>query len=397
MKYDIVIVGGGMVGASLACALEHAPFRIALIDAVAQPSLHDPRLIALTYSSCNLLKNLGLWPMLKANASPIKQVHVSHRGRFGITRINSSELNLPALGHLIPAKYINAALDEKIKKLANVDVIRPATLLNINPITIQTESGTKTLHAHTIIGADGTQSTVRELLNIKTKVHDYDQSAIVTITELQRHHYNIAYERFLNHGAIAMLPLSENTCATIWTDSNENISRLMQMNDHEFLTILQKEFGYRLGRFLGTQKRHTYPLKLVLAEEYQKQNVLLIGNAAHTLHPIASQGLNLALYEIAELVDHIKNTTGEISGLSNITKRINLQQKVSTQLSHRLPWLFSTDFFVVNIARQLGMLGLDSCKQAKELFIRNTTMGQTGRTPLLLQEKDHYELQDSRH
>lgn len=395
MKYDLIIVGGGMVGASLAVALNKSNLKIALIDANSHTQLDDPRLIALTHGSCNLLKNVDIWPELVPYAAPIKHIHVSHRGRFGITRIHASDMRLDTLGHLVPAKYITTALEEKLTHASHIDVIRPAVLKNLTQtsdnieLTIHYNNETKTLHTKRVIGADGTHSTVRELLNIPTQTHDYEQSAIVTITELQRHHQFTAYERFLEQGAIAMLPLSDNACATIWTDSNENIARLMQLSDDEFLKTLQTTFGYRLGRFTHIRKRHTYPLKLVLAENYQQHNIILIGNAAHTLHPIASQGLNLALYEIAELTHQLIETPNL---LHDFTKTINVKQKISTQLSHRLPWLFSTDFFIINVARQLAMLGLDSCKQAKEFFMRNS-MGRAGRMPPLLTDKDFHEKQ----
>lgn len=399
VSYDIVIVGGGMVGASLASALHHLPYRVALIDAApAMPAL-DHRLIALSYGSCCLLENLKIWPLLTSHATPIKQLHVSHQGRFGITRICANELGLPTLGHLIPAKYINSALEAKLKS-NSTELIRPATLENLTipsndkiQLSIKTSDGIQQLSTKILIGADGTNSTVRQLINIKTQTKDYEQTALVTITELQRNHKNIAYERFIADGAIAMLPLNQNTCATIWTDSNKKIDALMHLNDHEFTQALQKEFGYRLGRFTGIQKRYTYPLKMVLAETYQKETILLLGNAAHTLHPIASQGLNLALYEIAELVEHLEQQQTTSPNLSNWRYAAN-KQNTSIQLTQHLTWLFSTNLFPLNIARPLGMLGLDVCKQAKQFFMKKS-MGREGRIPHLLQAKEYHEHVDS--
>lgn len=387
MQYDIIIIGGGMVGASLACALQDTSLRVALIDATPHAPSNDPRLIALSYSSCNLLKKIGIWPALSLHAEPIQQIHVSHRGHFGITRIKASDIELPTLGHLIPAHIINTALDEKLKNISHVEVIRPATLKEITNITadsenfsslsIQTATETIQLTARLVIGADGTHSTVRNLLNIPTETIDYQQSALVTITELQRSHHNIAYERFLEQGAIAMLPLTGLRAATICTNSNEQITHLMQMSNEDFLVYLQNQFGYRLGRLTGVHKRYTYPLKLVLAKETQKQNVILIGNAAHTFHPIAAQGFNLALHEVAELVEQLKTMQQPFMFTPSNMKEI------STQLSHRLTWLFSTDFFLLNVARQFGMFGLDFCTPAKKYFMRKS-LGRTGKIPSLL-------------
>ena len=166
-------------------------------------------------------------------------------------------------------------------------------------LSITTPQGERTLTASYIIGADGTHSTVRRLLQISADTLDYQQSALVTMTQLKRPHHHIAYERFQKQGAIAMLPLSDEKTATIWTDSTENIAALMKLSEQEFIDQLQKQFGYRLGKLLQTGQRHHYPLHHLTAARTCQQRILLIGNAAHTLHPIAAQGFNLALAEIA--------------------------------------------------------------------------------------------------
>ncbi len=391
MKYDIVIVGGGMAGAALAAALAQSSYRIALIDAAPQAVLDDARLIALTASSCTLLDNLGVWDSLKSHATPIKQIHVSQRGKFGITRIHANELQLENLGHLVPAKYINHALDKKIKTLPQVTVLRSAKLTALQKektytLTVKTHHGNEQLECELLIAADGSHSTVRELLHIPTTTTDYEQSAIVTITELQRSHQNIAYERFREHGAIAMLPLGETQCATIWTDTNANVSQLLALSDDDFLHTLQKEFGYRLGRFKKTLQRHHYPLKLILAEKSQHDNAILLGNAAHTMHPIAAQGLNLTFYEIAKLTEYlISHNTLQLPS----TPLLDLKPW-SVQLSHQLTWLFANNSFLFTWARQIGMLGLDNCTIGKKFFIQKS-LGKMGVIPTLLQEKEPHE------
>ena len=350
----------------------------------------DPRLIALNYSSYRLFQNLNIWQKLAAYAAPIEEVHVSHRGHFGITRLAAAEFKLPYLGYVAPAKHINDALYDSLQ---NVTVIRPATLKNLiqNPdnvtLEIETDQGIKEIIGKIIIGADGTYSTVRDLLKIPTEQVDYQQTAIVTITELQRSHHHIAYERFLNNGAIAMLPLTGNRAATIWTDGNDTISQLMQLNEEDFLTQLQKQFGYRLGRLKNIGKRHIYPLKMIQAKTQIQQRVILMGNAAHTLSPIAAQGLNLALYEVASLVDYFNHHPLDAVSLEGFA--IN-QQKISTRLSHHLMELFSKDFFIINTARQIGMLGLDLCHSLKERFAWQA-LGQSGQVPPLLREQESYD------
>ena len=233
-------------------------------------------------------------------------------------------------------------------------------------MTIEIAANHNILEAAIVIGADGTQSTVRKLLGISTEQIDYQQSALVTITELQRDHKNIAYERFQDTGAIAMLPLTGLRAATIWTARTEMISHLLELSDDAFLTELQKQFGYRLGRLIKTGKRAVYPLKSVRAHQQRQQNVLLLGNAAHTLHPIAAQGLNLALYEVNVLADHLIQKTGSLDNLPDYLG----QQNFSTRLSHQLVRLFSNEFFMLSAARSIGMMGLDIFPALKHRVVR---------------------------
>lgn len=385
MKYDIIIVGGGMVGAALGCALQNTDLRIALIDATT--TTEDPRLIALNHSSCTLFKNLNIWSQLAENAAAINEVHVSYRGRFGATRITAKEMKLNTLGHVVPAKYINSALYAVLQTLKNVDIFRPATLKNLTQfensiaIEIENENTLQKLETKILIGADGTHSTVRKLIDMPTEIIDYQQSAIVTQTELNRSHQNIAYERFHKTGAIAMLPLTAISAATIWSDKNENITQLMQLSDQDFLDNLQNNFGYRLGRFKKISKRFVFPLQMIRAKECSKKNILLIGNAARTLHPVASQGLNLALHEVAALTEFFaKENFENISFDKFISEKTQID--ASTKLSRYLPEIFTSDFFMMGIARQLGLIGLDVCQTAKQKFA-NAALGRAGRVPKL--------------
>jgi len=354
MKYDLIIVGGGMVGASLAVALKNSGLQIGLIDA-APIILDDSRLIALNHASYRLFEKMGIWPELASRAEPIKQIHVSQRGHLGITRIAANEVDLDVLGYVVPARYINSALYSALNNISHIKLIRPAsvTALTQQPdevtLTVSLPTQTISLSSKIVIGADGTHSTVRDLLGISTDIIDYKQSALVTVTELYRDHKNIAYERFQKMGAIAMLPLTEQRAATIWTGCNELISHLLQLNDDEFLSELQKQFGYRLGRLKKTNQRAAYPLKMLCAHQQKKQNVLLIGNAAHTVHPIAAQGLNLALYEIAILADCFAKNGAGLDKLPDLLS----QQHFSSRFSHQLVRLFSNDFFMLNTARSI--------------------------------------------
>lgn len=384
MKFDVIIIGGAMVGATLACALGQSDLKIALIEAAPfHPTHPDTRLIALTASSCCLLDNLGIWSTLLSQATPIQQVHVSQQGRFGITRISAQEIGLSTLGHVVPAQDINNALLAALQETKNIHLIYSATLQSLIQdaesvtISVKTTSGTQEYTADVLIGADGSHSTVRQLLAIPTQKIDHHQSAIVTTTELNREHKNIAYERFQKQGAIAMLPLIGNRVGTVWTAANKIIDQLMQLDEREFLRELQQQFGYRLGRLQHSSQRATYPLVMQYAEQQNKENVLLIGNAAHTLYPIAAQGLNLAFYEVARLTEYLLAQTS----LKNCIQKFpahHSQQNFSKTISNGLLELFSNDFLLLSVARQVGMVGFDICTTAKKHF-----------TDAILARKDH--------
>jgi 2-octaprenyl-6-methoxyphenol hydroxylase len=398
--YDLIIVGGGLVGAGLATALHQldhpSGLQIALIDA-SLPGSDDPRLFALNSTSCQFLENLRLWPRLVVHAAPIHQVHVSSQGHFGSVRLRREDVNLPALGYVVPARYIEAALNEALQSLPHCTIFRPAKLQALlqqddgAQLTITTDDGEKILYAPIIIGADGTESTVRAQLNIRAEIFDYEQSAMVTRTILKRPHQHIAYERFNSQGAIAMLPLTGNECATIWTANSKMIAALMELSAADFLRKLQNEFGYRLGPLQSISKRHVFPLRMVRAEKAVVGRAFLLGNSAHTLHPIAAQGFNLALYEVATLAEAIMEKISRQESftavdLQVISAQTQKQQATSLGVSHQLSRLFSSHSPLMEIAVQIGMVGLDIATPVKKRFI-NSLMGRAGRVPRLLLSK----------
>lgn len=392
-RYDLIIVGGGLVGAGLAVALRDAPLKIALIDA-RLPSSDDPRLFGLNITSCQFLENLGVWPVLASHASPIHQVHVSHQGHFGAVRLTREDAKLPVLGNVIPAFHIESALNDALTDLPNATIYRPARLTaltqndEIAVLHISTEQGEMKIGAPLVIGADGTESTVRNLLGIQTDIHDYSQKALVTRSTLSRSHQQIAYERFTPEGAIAMLPLVGNQCATIWTGESAFIEKLKQLPDPEFTQALQQSFGYRLGKIAGIATRHVFPLRMVRATKAVEGHVYLLGNALHTVHPIAAQGFNLAIYEVAALVDAImtrlrQHSTVSAADLLAISEESQKQQTTSIGITHRLTQLFASDSIIPSAAISLGMVGFNAFVPAKKKFIESL-LGKNGQVPPLL-------------
>lgn len=392
-QYDLIIVGGGLVGAGLAIALQSMNLRIALIDARRMTG-DDPRLFALNASSCQFLENLGVWEQLQTTATAIQQVHISYKRRFGSVRLLNEDAGLPALGYLVPAATIETVLNNALTKLNNLTLFRPATLKELkqregmNILFAATETGNIELSSPMVIGADGADSVVRTQMKIAAQELYYGQSAIVTKTTLQKHHQHIAYERFTESGAIAMLPFGERQCATIWSAKDEKVNELMSQGEEQFLQTLQNEFGYRLGRLLNIGKRFIFPLRMVCAENSCVPGMMLIGNAAHTLHPIAAQGFNLAIYEVAALVEEIMDKITANDPLSSIDltlihKNISKQKTKSVRFSHQLATLVATKSPFSSFALQLGMVGMNACLPIKKYFIQQM-MGRTECVPRLL-------------
>ncbi|MCK4586609.1 MAG: 2-octaprenyl-6-methoxyphenyl hydroxylase, partial [Gammaproteobacteria bacterium] len=317
--YDLIIIGGGMVGASLACALASQSLRVAIVEAVPyqadnQPS-YDDRAIALSFGSRRIFDGLGLWPEITQHTTAINRIHVSDQGRFGFARLDNKQENVDALGYVITARDLGGALVQQLDQLKNLTLISPAKLTDLKldddhaTAIIDNDGKTETLTASLIVAADGGNSAVRQILDIHTTDHDYKQTAIVANITPEFPHQHVAYERFTQHGPLALLPMEDNRCALVWTHDPQESKRILELNDEKFLDELQTCFGQRLGRFLKTGKRSAYPLKLVKAQEQVRNRLALIGNAAHTLHPIAGQGFNLGLRDVATLAQIITDAS----------------------------------------------------------------------------------------
>ncbi len=321
MNFDIVIVGGGLVGASLACALQDQNFKIAIIDQdaplVRNGQKLEARALALSYTSLQCLKTMGVWNELSSDASPILTVHASKKGHFGQTRITAAAQNLPELGSVVSADDLDLALYQCIEKSKSniynqTQIFRPDKIVTLEHTedevgkswVITLESG-RILKAKLLVGADGAGSFVRKFQGIGINTHDYQQMAIVANVNLEHSHQGVAYERFLENGAIAMLPFGENSVKSVWIASLVESEQLLALSETEYLKRLQEQFGFRLGRLVNIGKRVQFPLRLACSESIYGNGFVLIGNAANTLTPIAAQGFNLGLRDVATLAEKI--------------------------------------------------------------------------------------------
>lgn len=312
-KYDIAIIGGGLVGASLACALAPLGLKVVLVEAVAfraasQPS-YDDRTLALSASSCQILKGLGIWPALEDNATPIREIHVREIDRPGRVIMQPSELGLDRFGHVVEARVFGAAVLDLLPGLDDLDVICPASVsaLSVDEgharIVYQTDGVQAELEAKLVVGADGANSFIRESLGIGSEQYDYGQTAVICNITPEQPHEGRAFECFTPTGPFAVMPHVAGRCGLIWCVASDQAEALLQLPEDEFLSQARARFGGTLGEFIKIGKRSSYPLRLVRANEDIRPRVVILGNAAHAIHPIGAQGFNLGLRDVAVLAE----------------------------------------------------------------------------------------------
>lgn len=400
--YDLVIVGSGLVGASLAVALSGRGLRIAVVDASIpsasadrDPSVtgsYDDRAIALSYGSIRVFEGMGLWPEMSAAAEPISHIHISDRGRFGFAHLDAAMEQVPALGAVITARQIGQVLLAALDRCQDIDLIAPAQVIDLqvdaDAATVSLEQNTlvSTLRTRLLVAADGGKSFIREQLNIKTRHWDYGQHAVVANITPSKPHGGTAFERFTQTGPVALLPMTDGRCALVWTVEDSDLDAIMALDDAGFLNAFQERFGYRLGRFTRVGRRQQYPLSMIRALESVRPRVALIGNAAHTLHPIAGQGFNLGVRDIAALAEVIVDAGDEDIGHPMILDRYDhwrrRDQQAISLATDSLVRLFSNPLPAVGLARNLGLLALDALPFARRRLAR-AAMGQLGNLPRL--------------
>ncbi|MEE4293486.1 MAG: 2-octaprenyl-6-methoxyphenyl hydroxylase [Xanthomonadales bacterium] len=311
--YDVAIVGGGLVGASLACALSPLGLRVALIEAVpfraeTQPS-YDDRTLALSASSCAILEGLGLWPKVAARATPIREIQVRELNRPGRVLMQPEELGLDRFGHVLEARAFGAALAQTLPGLEGLDVFCPASLDSIEfdegECRLELVSGGEPvkIHAALTVGADGAESFVRESLGIECERHDYGQSAVICNVTPEEDHRGRAFELFTPSGPMAVMPHEDGRCGLIWCVPTAAADALLEWPDAEFMSRANARFGRRLGRFIKVGRRSAYALRLVRAREDIRPRTVILGNAAHAIHPVGAQGFNLGLRDAAVLAE----------------------------------------------------------------------------------------------
>jgi len=397
--FDIIIVGGGAVGAALACALNNSKLKIAVIEAVSpnseiQPS-YDDRGLSISLSSKNILDNLGLWQDISPHSNPIKHIHVSDQHHFGFVRMDADSMSVPALGHIVLARELGKALMKTIEAADNISFFCPATVTAVEisvlsaSVTIDIDGVDKVISSKLLVAADGAESRTRDMLGVKARVKDYQQVAIVSNVMPERPHEDTAYERFTETGPLALLPHSQQRCVLVFTVAANETEKYMQMDEQSFLDILLQRFGRRLGKFSKLGQRKSYPLKMLQVEEQVKHRAVILGNAAHAVHPNGAQGFNLGLRDAAALAEVLigaqenDQDIGELSLLeSYLESRVEDQQRV-LNFTDRLAKNFYNRQALKIIARNLVMLATDLSPTLKHRFTRSA-MGFWGCQPSLI-------------
>lgn len=399
MNVDVAIVGGGLVGASLALALAPTGLKVALIegvapDAAAQPSFDD-RTTALGNGTRRTFEALGLWSQIAPQAAPIRQIHVSDAGRFGFARLAAAEHGIDAFGYVVTNRVLGQALRAALGELRGLELRMPAectaVTLGDQAATITTAPAALPLQARLVVAADGAQSRVRAAAGIEAELEDYQQVAIVAHVRASRLADGTAYERFTPSGPFAVLPLHDGAYGVVWTLEPAEAARVLALCDAQYLAALQRAFGWRAGRLQSVGRRSAYPLKLSRAAQLTGSRVVLIGNAAQGLHPVAGQGFNLGLRDAATLAELLAETVcrdgvaadvGSPALLAEFAARRRLDRDGVTRFTDGLVKLFGDTRPGVPLLRDVGLLLFDLSPTAKQALSR-LSWGFAGRIPRL--------------
>jgi 2-octaprenyl-6-methoxyphenol hydroxylase len=396
-NYDLLIVGGGLAGNCLALALKNSGLRIAIIEANSREHLHQSpagdRALALASGTVMMLEQLNIWQGISHAGTPIKHIHISDRGHFGKTRLSAEKEHVDALGYVITARDIETYVANLVTE-AGITLIIPARVVGLmsgdNEVCVSLKQGNEslTVSAHLLVGADGGLSSVRQLLDIPQQITEYGQTAIVTTVKSTLTNNNTAFERFTSSGPLALLPVAKNQCAVVWTRTTQDAEELMTSSDSDFLATLQLCFGFKLGELSLSAPRRAFPLSLIRAEAMVSGRAVIIGNAAHQLHPVAGQGFNLGLRDVVKLAEmlteqsELNRDIGETKLLQAYAASRKKDHDLTIGFTDTVVKIFSNEWLSLALVRNMGLTLLDHIPAVKKLLTRHA-MGLAEKKPSL--------------
>lgn len=397
-NHDVVIVGGGLVGASLAIALQRIGVDCALVEANpagAPPAVFDQRNLSFAAATVNALTALGVMARLRSATGPIRRIHVSRAGDFGRVTLDAADYDRPWFGQVVVARDFGLALEARLAELPALARYRPARFVRLGavvdgrrPVVIAGDSGEQTLNARLVVGCDGTTSNVRQAVGIGTLEQDYLQTLFVARARAERGPDGTAWERFTDSGPTALLPRGDRHYGLIHTVPRAEAAAVAALDDAAFLARAQAAIGWRAGRLLEVGPRSAYPLARVLARELVAERVVLMGNAAQTIHPIGAQGFNLGLRDaltLAELIEHDRNDPGSARQLAAYVARRGPDREQTLAFSDGLARFTGNERPAARGLRSLGLLAASASGSLKATLVGGA-MGFRGEVPALCRE-----------
>ncbi|OLQ89253.1 2-octaprenyl-6-methoxyphenyl hydroxylase [Vibrio panuliri] len=384
-QFDVVIAGGAMAGMTLALALDtlsNGKLRVAVVepfpvDHQAHPGF-DSRSIALSFGTVQILRQFGLWHDIEPVATAIKHIHVSDRSHAGMTEIDHRELGIQALGYVVELADVGRIYHDKVSHSPQIELITPDAVAQVertqhhNIVTLQ--SGVA-LQCQLLVAADGAISSCCEQLGIALREHDFNQVAVIANIRTEMPHQGQAFERFTQQGPVALLPMSDGRMSLVWCVRPEVAQHMIELDDCAFLAQLQQQFGWRLGKLTHVGARASYPLLLRYREQNTSHRFAIVGNAAQTLHPIAGQGFNLGIRDVASLAEelmHSLDDVGQYSVLSAFKQRREADRTYTISLTSSLVHLFSNDYLTLRVGRNIGLALMDNIPPLKTPLLQRT-------------------------
>jgi 2-octaprenyl-6-methoxyphenol hydroxylase len=383
----VVIVGGGPVGATLALTLQQHGVPVTMLEAREKGAAYqDQRALALSYGSRRILEKLGVWDRLDAQATAINTIHISQRGSLGRSLLKAQEHDLPALGYVLSYGALTRALDEVLAQFDDLEIVYQAEAKHIEPgvdvamVEFAHQGQSQKVASPLLVLADGGRS-LGDIPGIQRETKMYGHDALVSKVKTELPHKHIAYERFTPMGPVALLPNGQDF-SLVWTGKAEAVEKIMQLDDAEFLRQLHQHFGDRVGQFLAVEKRITFPLKLSYLNPVTAGHLVVIGNAAQTMHPVAGQGFNVGLRDAYELAQQIAQTAPETWGQPAMMQAYQAGRKNDTKrglmFTDFLVNLFSNDIVGISALRGTGLGVLDLLKPIKSRLVGKMSFGSRG-------------------